>query len=157
MRTGRDRLADVRSDRGATLVEVLVALAILSIAAVAILAGLQLSIATSDIHRKQSSGGAYVRNYAEAVQDHVAADHYVPCAGPGAYAPAAVGFTVPPGYEAGQDAAVALAGDGSTRACPGGDTGVQRVRLTMRSSDGRATEELVVVLRRPCAPGGTAC
>ena len=54
--------------RGATLVETLVALVILGIAGVAILAGLQLSVTASDIHRKQTSGGAYVRGYAEAIE-----------------------------------------------------------------------------------------
>src|SRR5690348_15563467 len=86
--------ADVRSDRGESLVEVLVALSILGVAAVAILAGLQLSVKTSDIHRKETTGGAYARSYAEAIERYVAsaADHYVTCAPANAYSPATVGF-----------------------------------------------------------------
>ncbi|MDQ6524550.1 type II secretion system protein [Nocardioides sp. LHD-245] len=151
------RLTRDRSDAGATLIEVLVALSILSIAAVAILAGVEMSIKTSDIHRKQSTGGAYVRNYAEAVQAYVADDNYVPCAGAGAYAAAVIGFDVPAGYSATQEASVPLRGDGSEDGCPGGDSGVQRLTLRMRSDDGRSTEVLTVVVRDPCAPGDTSC
>ncbi len=154
LRDLRDRR---RSEAGVTLIEVLVALSILSIAAVAILAGIEAGIKTSDIHRKQSTGGAYVRNYAEKVQQYVADGHYQPCAAANAYSPGTVGFTVPAGYQAGQDAATPLAGSGSAASCPGGDVGVQRVRLTIGSSDDRATEELVIVLRDPCAPGGPSC
>jgi prepilin-type N-terminal cleavage/methylation domain-containing protein len=152
-----DRPVRDRSDAGATLIEVLVALSILSIASVAILAGVEMSIKTSDLHRKQGTGGAYVRNYAEAVQTYVADDNYVPCAGAGAYSSAAVDFVVPDGYTATQQASVPLRGDGSEGSCPGGDDGVQRVTLQMRSDDGRSTEVLTIVLRTPCAPGDTAC
>jgi type II secretory pathway pseudopilin PulG len=146
-----------RSDIGATLVETLVALAILSVAAVAILAGLQLSVTASDIHRKQTSDGAYVRGYAEAIEQYLnTTGNYVPCAGVNAYSPATVGYTVPAGHNAQQAAAVPLAGDGSAASCPGGDKGVQRLRLTVSSADDRATETLTIVVRRNCE-AGTAC
>lgn len=151
-----DPRRDLRSDRGATLVEMLVSLAILGIAGVAILAGVQLSVKNSDIHRKQSTGGAFVRNYVEAVQGWVAEGHYVPCGGAGDYAAGTVGYDVPDGYQADYDTPKPLAGNGTELAC-GDDDGVQRVRFTISSTDGRAAEELVVILRRPCAPGGAAC
>ncbi len=79
------------SDAGVTLIETLVALSILAIAGVAIMAGLQLAVKSSDIHRKQSTGGSAVRTYAEAIEKYLDADgNYVPCAGAGAYAPATV-------------------------------------------------------------------
>ncbi len=115
-----------RSDDGATLVETLVALVILGIAAVAILAGLQLSVTASDIHRKQTSDGAYVRGYAEAIEKYLdTTGNYVKCAGANAYSPATVGYTVPTGHNAQQAAAEPLAGDGSVAsgACPGRDQG----------------------------------
>src|SRR4051812_14134644 len=94
----------MRNDSGETLIEVLVAIVILGIAAVAILGGLQLSVAASDIHRKQTTGGAYARSYAEAVERYVAADpsNYRPCATANAYTPVAVGFggALPPGFAA---------------------------------------------------------
>lgn len=150
----------VRSDTGATLVETLVALAILGIAAVAILGGLRLSVMTSDIHRKQVSDGAYVRGYAEAIEAYLdTTGNYVKCAGANAYTPALVGYTVPSGHTAQQAAAEPLAGDGSVAtsgSCPTRDQGVQRVRLTVSSNDGRATETLTLVVRRSCATG-SAC
>ncbi len=77
------------------------AVVILGIAAVAILAGLQLSVTASDIHRKQTNGGAYVRGYAEAIEKYLdTTGNYVKCAGANAYSPAAVGYTVPAGHSA---------------------------------------------------------
>jgi type II secretory pathway pseudopilin PulG len=155
------RLARLRSttnsDNGASLVETLVAVVILGIAAVAILAGLQLSVTASDIHRKQTSDGAYVRGYVEAIEKHLnITGNYVRCAVPNDYRPSAVGYTVPAGHNAQVTAVDPLAGDGSTRSCPGGDQGVQRLRVSVSSADGRATETLTVVVRQSCETG-TAC
>lgn len=152
----RDRINRLRTESGATLIEMLVALSILSIAGVAVLAGLQMSIFASDIHRKQSTGGAYVRTYAEAIQRYLDDNaHYVPCASANTYAPGVVGFTEPTGFTASHAAVVPLAGNGQAASCPGGDTGVQRVRLQVRANDGRATESLTIVLRRSCGSGST--
>ena len=153
-----DRLrAGGRCDDGSTLVETLVALAILGIAGVAILAGLQLSVMTSDIHRKQTSDGAYVRGYAEAIEQYLATSaNYVKCAGANAYSPATVGYPIPTGHSAQQAAAVPLDGKGTPMSCPGGDQGIQRLRLTVSSSDTRAVETLTVVVRRACG-AGTSC
>jgi type II secretory pathway pseudopilin PulG len=146
-----------RPDDGATLVETLVALAILGIAGVAILAGLQLSVMASDIHRKETSDGAYVRGYAEAIEQYLSTNsNYATCAGANAYSPATVGYTVAAGHSAQQAAAVPLAGDGTTLTCPGGDQGVQRLRLTVSSNDNRAVETLTIVVRRACGTG-TSC
>ena len=60
-------------ERGETLVEVIVAIVILGIAAAAILGGVVLSVKTSDVHRKEASGGGYVRSDAEEIQRYVAA------------------------------------------------------------------------------------
>jgi type II secretory pathway pseudopilin PulG len=157
--SGPVRLA-VRSEEGATLVETLVAVVILGVAAVAILAGLQLSVTASDIHRKQTSDGAYVRGYAEKIEQYLdVSANYVKCAGADAYSPAVVGYAVPAGHSAQQAAAVPLAGDGSvatTGTCPARDQGVQRLRLTVSSADGRAAETLTIVVRRACGTG-TSC
>lgn len=154
----RRRLAS-RGDAGVTLVETLVALSILSIAGVAVMAGLQLSVQSSDIHRKQATGGAYVRSYAEAVEKYLSTEgHYVRCAGANTYTPGLVGFTVPSGYSAQQLAAVPLDGGGTAAggACPAKDSGLQRITLTISSSDNRATERLTIVVRKACGTG-TSC
>lgn len=147
-----------RSDIGATLVETLVALAILGIAGVAILAGLQLSVTASDIHRKQTSDGANVRSFAEKIEQHLnTTDNYVKCAGANVYRDA-IAYTLP-GHDVQQAAAEPLNGDGSVATggtCPTRDQGVQRLRLTVSSADGRSAETLTLVVRRSCE-SGTAC
>lgn len=147
-------------ERGESLVEVLVALAILGIAAVAVLAGLQLSVQASDIHRKQSTGGAYARSYAEAIESYVSSGNYLACAATNAYNVGAVTAkinTLPAGYTLRQEAAVPIDGNGAPVGGAGcQDKGVQRVLLTVSSADGRAEESLTIVLRRPCGVG-TSC
>jgi type II secretory pathway pseudopilin PulG len=155
---GRSRQREP-NDRGETLVEVLVSIIILGIAGVAVMTGLMLSVKASDIHRKETNGTAYVRNYAEAIQDWVATSgttNYKACAGANWYTPAKVGFTVPSGYTVDQSVALAVSPTGATSAC-GTDTGVQRVTLTVSSTDNRASEKLYVVLRKPCDPSVAAC
>ena len=156
------RRPDWRSDRGETLVELLVAVVILGIAGVAIVAGLEMSVKTSDIHRKQTTGSAYARSYAEAIEDYVAsaAGHYVPCASGDSYAPATVGFAgaLPSGYTASHSAALRVPpGGGAAGPCSGNDTGVQQLEIAIASSDGRAAEELTVMLRKPCGPTMGIC
>lgn len=166
------RLASPRSrdDAGVTLIEMLVALSILSIAGVAILAGLQMTVRTSDITRKQANGGALVRNWAEAIEQHLeTTGNYKACAGVGAYLPGYVNaagvtvasrigdFTLPPRYIPEASAATPLAGDGTPRAVSPSckDQGIQRVRLTVRSKDQRASEHLTIVLRKNCGVGSS--
>lgn len=147
-----------RSDDGASLVETLVAVVILGVAAVAILAGLQLSVTASDIHRKQTSDGANVRSFAERIEQHLnTTGNYVRCAGANVYRDA-LAYTLP-GHDVQQAAAEPLNGDGSVAtggSCPTRDQGVQRMRLTVSSADGRSTETLTLVVRRSCE-SGTAC
>lgn len=156
------RRGRTRDDRGESLVEILVAVMILGIAGVAILAGLAMSISASDLHRKQTTAGAYARSYAEAIQEYVAsgAGHYVPCAGSSSYTPATVGFTgaLPTGYTAGHTAAKRVpAGGGVAGSCSGNDTGVQQIQITVTSNDASVAERLTVLVRNPCDPTMALC
>jgi Tfp pilus assembly protein PilV len=151
-------------DRGETLLELLVALVIMGIAVVAIVGGLASSILISDVHRRQAQTGVVVRDYAEALQAAITADqaNYIACAGPASYAPSAAavagtGFTVPSGYT-GSASVQYWDGSSTFASCPaGGDTGLQRVTLTVSSDDGRARQSLIVILRKPCRPTDAAC
>lgn len=141
-----------RDEAGETLVELIVAIAILGIAGVAILAGVMLSVKSSDMHRKQATGGAYVRSFAEAIQNSIdSAGGYKSC---GAAQASYGGVSVPDlpsGYSTEVKAIQSWTGSG-WGACNAG--GIQRVDLVVRSNDTdpgrRAEETLTVVLRKPC-------
>ena len=147
-----------RDDRGETLIELVVAVVILSTAVIALMGGLATGIRVSDIHRKQANAGSYVRAFAEAVESKVAESStgYTACTG--ATTPAALyeaTFANPAGYERHVTGVAYWNSATSTFVpCPAaGDTGVQRVSLQVRSADGRASETLDVVIRKPCRAG----
>ena len=152
-----------RSDSGETLIELVVAVAILGLAAVAILGGLMVSIRTSVIHSNDASGGAYVRSFAEAIQTDVDQNGYRSCANASAgYAGVAVP-DLPAGYT--RSVTAVQSWNGSTWG-PCTAHGVQRLDLLVRTaavdSVFRAEEKLTVILRQPCngsatAPGANPC
>jgi type II secretory pathway pseudopilin PulG len=134
-----DRLTD---DSGTSMLEVLVAVVILAIAASAVLGALLTSITVSDVHRKQTTAGAVAQDYAE----QIAGAGYVECAGPGTYALAPASVPVPAGYSASL-AVEYWSGSAWSGSCT--STGLQRVTVSVSSDDGRATERAVVVVRQP--------
>jgi type II secretory pathway pseudopilin PulG len=144
-------------ERGETLLELLIGLAIISIAVVAVIGGLVTSVLVSDIHRKQSTAGAAVRDYAENVEKYVAGTGYTACASPAAYAPGAVGFSAPSGYAASAVTVRYWSGTAWTAgSCTGPtDVGLQQLTIQVASADTRATEQLVLVLRKPCGAGSS--
>ncbi len=109
-------------DRGETLLELVVAVAIMAVAVVAIVGGMSTSIMVSDIHRKQARAGAAARDYAEAAVTWVAGGHYDASATP-RYDATTVGYAAPSGYTA---AAVSVScWDGAAwKACPSTGTGL---------------------------------
>jgi type II secretory pathway pseudopilin PulG len=127
-------------ERGESLLEVLIAVTIMGIALVAIMAGLTTSILMSDMHRKQSTAGAYVHDFAEAVQKSVADGHYLGCADAANYAVVTV-----PAFPS-----TAFSKSVVSSSCPYGSD-VQQLTLQVRSNDDRASERLVIFVRKPCA------
>lgn len=147
MRTPR---APGRDERGETLVELVVAVAILGVAAVAVLGGLMVGVRTSVVHRNDATGGAYVRSFAEAIQTDVDSNGYRSCAN----AVAGYGSVAVPGLPAGYTTAVTAvrSWNGSTWGACTADR-VQRLDLQVTTTGDaslRAQEKLTVVLRRPC-------
>jgi type II secretory pathway pseudopilin PulG len=142
-------------ERGESLLELLIGLAIMSIAVVAVVGGLVSSIMASDIHRKQSTAGAAVRDYAENVEKYVAGTGYTSCASPSAYAPGTVGFSAPAGYTASAVTMRYWSGTAWTAGSCSSDLGLQQLTIQVASSDTRATEQLVLVLRKPCGAGSS--
>lgn len=152
MSTSSPAPASLRNDRGETLIELVVAVAILGIAAVAILGGLLVGTRTSVMHRNDASGGAYVRSFAEAIQHAVDANGgYQSCAtAAAAYGGVAVP-DLPAGYSTSVTAVRSWNGSG-WGACTA--EGLQRVDLvvtTTGDAELRAEERLTLILRRPCS------
>jgi type II secretory pathway pseudopilin PulG len=140
-------------DKGETLLELLVAVVILGVAVVAVVGGIGASIMMSDIHRKQATAGAYARDYAEAIENYVAAGNYNETATP-SYSAATIGFTVSSGFAASVTSVKCWNGTGFVT-CPTGN-GIEQLTLQVASTDNRASERLVLVIRKPCG-SGSAC
>lgn len=138
-------------ERGETLLELVIAVAILGVAMVAILGGLFTSILVSGLHRDQANAGEYIRDYAEAIENKIAGGSYVACATN--YSP---GYTPPAGYTAQVKSVRYWTGSAWSTTC-GTDTGLQQLTLKMTTPDSRVTETLVIVVRKPCGPGVTIC
>jgi len=141
------------NDAGETLIELIIAVAIMGIAVVAIVGGIATSIMMSDIHRKQTTAGAYVRSYAEAVQAYVAAGNFdagaSPKYGPSKVLPSSWATFLAPntGFNSPKISVQCWNGTAFDNSCGSGTT-VQKVTLTVSSTDSRASESLVVVVRK---------
>lgn len=162
-------------DRGETLVEVLMSVAILGIATTGVLGLLQTSIGASDIHHKQSVAGAILDNFAEHMLNEASAPYTVCPGAVTAYntnrssfesqldtasskvfepdyvvsgtARYTLSMTVQGGelQAAGTDPSVVFSG-----ACTDAEvSGLQQLTLTVASLDTKATESTVIVKRRP--------
>jgi len=162
----RVRALEVGSERGETLVELVVAIAILGIAGVAILGGIGFSVQASGINRNQAGGGAYLRSAAEAIQKDIdGSGTYPSCGGAAArYTSDASSVISPTDLSKGYVLAVlgvvqSWKGSAGWGTC---DTnGVQRIRLQL-TTPGDAThgsvETMYVVVRQPCdVAGATPC
>jgi type II secretory pathway pseudopilin PulG len=151
-------------DRGESLIELLVAVIIMGTAVVAIVGGLGSAIMMTDVNRKQAAVAAYLKIFAANLESAIAATptQYIDCATeppgptPGSY----------PGYAPGApyDAEIVppvLYWNAPTSSfvtsCAGGDTGVQRVRLRVWSTDGRADQTVDLIIRKPCRPADPPC
>lgn len=155
-------------DEGETLIELIIAVAIMGIAVVAIVGGIATSILMSDIHRKQATAGVYVRTYAEAVVAYVATNtsasnanfdaHASPDYGPSkvlnglswaSFTAPNVGFDPPViSVRCWDDSHLQFPTPPAGNGCTTSST-VQQLTLSVASADSRASESLVVVVRKP--------
>jgi Tfp pilus assembly protein PilX len=139
-------LRGVDPERGDSLIEIVMALTILGLTVVAVFSGITLSIRTSDAHRKQTTASVYVRDYAETIEKTVAAGGYAD--GTGFYP-----TYVPTDSRYTASALPAQCGPGTswTSCSAGTDIGLQKLTLQVSDSSGRALEQLVIIVRKPCA------
>jgi prepilin-type N-terminal cleavage/methylation domain-containing protein len=137
----------VDRERGETLLELIVAITILGVCVVALGSGIALSVTISVVHRSQATAQDSLRNYAETLQNF-----YTPCTATSTPDYAA-SLIVPPGFS---PPAIVVdywlpttATFTSSQTCPpGGDTGLQQIKLTLVSTSGKVSESLVVDVRR---------
>ena len=150
----------VTREQGETLIELLMAVLILGFVGVAAVGGITTSVLVSDYHKKQAIAGAYVRDYAEAIEDGVAASPTTNYDGTSSatHAPNAYKllYSAPSGYTAQTPKVYCVSGLGVQTLEPCTDTGVQLVSLEVDSTDTRAKETLNVIVRRPCRPGDSS-
>ena len=149
-------LRHLASERGTTLIEAIVTIAIMGLAFSAILGGVAASIVLSDVHRKQASSQTILRSYADAVEQ---TQSWAPCATVdpsgvgGTYDPATIGFVIPAIYGSTYKASATQVqywnGTRFLPGCPapGADKGLQQVSLKVQSTDTKATETLDVLRR----------
>jgi Tfp pilus assembly protein PilV len=148
-----------RPDAGETLVEVMVAVAIMGLAVVAIVGAIFSAVRVSDANRQQARAVTVLRAFAETLGDPDGPDAYVHCATTSTYGS---GFTAPAGYTASVSAVRYLANAGAstaswTPACPGIDTGAQLLTVRVTAPDGRSEQMIVVKRDARCDVGSTAC
>ena len=127
-------------DGGFTLIELVVAVAIMGIAMVFIVAGMTTSIFGSDIHRKQATADTLARTFAEQIKATAC-----PSTCPTSYTYAGV---VPTGYSTPTASVVCGTAGASTftATCP---NVLEKVTVTASSTDARDTETLDLVKRQP--------
>lgn len=145
----------MRDDSGATLVDTLASVSLISLAVVGVLGALGAAVAGASAEDELVSAEAVLVSYGESLRS---AALYVPCAAPEAYAPSALGFSVPGGYTARVSSVEVWDGTALPAGfapVPGGcdalsDPGVQRLTLEVAAVEGSAPPRTVsVVWRHP--------
>ncbi|MGN6609125.1 MAG: type II secretion system protein [Jatrophihabitans sp.] len=145
------RLDEARPDDGFTLVELILAIAILGGVIAALVGAMFTNIKASDYNRKQATVDTILKDYAEALNVAVSARTGASWCLAGStttnYAPA---YTAPTGYTV----------SGSAPNCPtfsANTAQYQVVTITASSQDARDSETLRVVVRPTCILTGSSC
>lgn len=123
-----------KGQEGLTLIELIVTLSIMGIAFVVVISGMFTSVVVSDVHRKQATANTLLRSLAESVKDAPYNGDDVTC-----------------GYQAVVQAAVPLQDRDEyvpTAVCTPLEPKLQRIKLEVRASNGRATETVEIVKRQ---------
>ncbi len=134
------------SERGESLVELLVAISVIAIGIIALVGGLTVAIMSSGAHRQQADAGAVARNVAEGIKDVTAP--YVSSGGNYSSAwsdVAAAGTSINVSTQCWNGDTPATFSD----TCPTPDLGLQKITVT--ASSGKSNEK-VTILKRRIAP-----
>jgi type II secretory pathway pseudopilin PulG len=136
-------------DRGDTLVEIMMAVAIFMAAGAAILGGFTTVITGTAVHRDQADVETVIRNSAESVVRPTTS--YIPCATTSSYSSAVVSAP-----NVNQSISRVEYWDGATgggafqSSCPSGDLGLQRITIhaVKLAAGAQATEDVMVLKRK---------
>jgi type II secretory pathway pseudopilin PulG len=132
-----------RDQRGETLVEILVTIAVVGITLTGILGGIALAVSSSGQQQGRAIAETVLRDEAEALVSPSVA--YVPCASTSSYHPS---YTPPTGWTASITTVRywnAKTPAGWLATCPSPDAGLQR--LTLTATNGQVTETVDVLKR----------
>ena len=149
-------MLESRDERGESLVEILIAMMILGIAAAALLGGLATGFFSSGIHREQTDSGALLASAGESLLDDTLNPYY-PCATlaniaheynptngvsiPTGWSTSDVAITAISWWTAAQNTGQQFATSGS---CPdtasGGVLQMQKITVTITSPDGKVSQ-----------------
>ncbi len=149
------------SDRGDTLLEVLISVMILGIAGTAVMFGFGNSITLSSVQRKLASASADNRNFGEQLIKGIdSGGVYQACVdSAGVVTPSAtilngyrsaVSFTPSPNNTVTLSAINYWNGTSFVPSCPTKDQAIQRVTVSITNVDIRASSTVQVVIRKPC-------
>ena len=119
-----------RTERGETLLELLIAISIISVSVIGLIAGIDGATRATGMNRRQAEMETWLRSTAEKIKDPNV--RYVSCAGPTSYPlPAAVGYDL--SADVRFPSATATSFDsGSAPSCPPDpDNGIQVIKLTI--------------------------
>lgn len=151
-RVGSSRKRDMTRQKGLTLIELLVTVAILGVSFVVIVGGLSTAILGSDVHHRQVIADAIVRTAA----DEVRAADYVDCAPADEYDDE---IAAPTGYDSEVTVVGYLVGDDFKKlvdsACApptpptNADEGLQLVKITVTAEERSVSESVTIAKRRP--------
>ena len=134
------RRGRVGDSRGSTLVELMVATAIMGTAVVALLTGMSTLFTTSAVNRQAATAGIVARNYAEALSTAVS-QTTVWCSTTPSANPYSASYTPPTGYTV----------SAAYGACPTNNAStvqIQTVTITATAPNG-GTETLKTIVRAP--------
>ncbi len=143
-----------RGESGETLIELLLAVGILSMVAIGIYAGLATTVRTSATRKPTTESEATLRAAAERLQDP--GTPYVECAGPSSYLgdlpPVADGYSVSTSVPSWQPPTGGPSNDTLrptfVASCPPSDPGLQQITVVVTDKTG-ATRQVDIVKRRP--------
>jgi type II secretory pathway pseudopilin PulG len=138
-----------RSESGDTLIEVLIAVVIIALAATALLGALLTSITSSVSHRSLAVDDSVLRSFAEAAKEQIELQSnplYVHC--PASYS---ISSSAPPsGYSVPAITQVQYwNGAAFQSGCPPKDLGIQLITATETHSNDHVSQELQFVVRNP--------